>query len=788
MLSAVQKTSNPSAENNKRPAPGVEAIFLTADPEEDPGGSVGQELWRQQSKQGGAVGTGSSTINRNKSASREGRRLSAEKGIAADVNQPDAVISIKQPSERTPVETWENEDETESPPVSWRHPLRKYRSANDVNQEGSEPPSRVSSAATSIRRRSISVTQYTGSSLTDGEDVDPPSRRSSAASIVISLSRPDSPSFHQEILQNGDERPGSPQWQTDEFRRIHSAATTVTLVAKLKTHDNLHPECGTDGSRRSRTRRNSSPIISRSALHQQLEGSAKSRLENELASRTKSSSADTIRRRRRSSAGSIHRGYFMPASRPSSAIALAEAMQPEQSRRSSSASIGALGKVSRPWTPAHSPSGSSRIGPEGSGTPSRNNVMLIRARSQASMAAPLQALNQKVNNILGCAANILDFYHLRPANSKKDMDPRRNERLVKSVAMNKQRLSAMTCQSAQERLARFRRQRAKELRLHSSNTAAHPSIPSQARRLSGRISALKNGTLNTNKLTVKGSANTVGLEACLQPSTSVSGSVTPIKKKGFALLKTLLSNRGTVAVAEAFTGRSLPLPAKVKMSKAIKRNKQVFKMRQSKAQQASNTASANTGPPTLVNFFKRGMQTRSSKKENDRTPIKYETFTDKDRAAAVLLGESDIKMTLVRIIHIQFSFQIKLLKPAIFLYSNFHTGETTEKRYFDIHSFEFETNSKLNSLFFFYFFLCVLGWRVKKQKRGAVTLCRKRARPKYTWPRRTLKCVSEDWPRREVFWIRLYIQHSLLLQHSSSHHSGGRMEMDGDGSMSSREA
>ena len=54
------------------------------------------------------------------------------------------------------------------------------------------------------------------------------------------------------------------------------------------------------------------------------------------------------------------------------------------------------------------------------------------------MAAPLQALNQKVNNILGCASNILDFYHMRP-DIKKEPDPLRAARLLKSKKMNEKK-------------------------------------------------------------------------------------------------------------------------------------------------------------------------------------------------------------------------------------------------------------------------------------------------------------------------------------------------------------
>lgn len=284
------------------------------------------------------------------------------------------------------------------------------------------------------------------------------------------------------------------------------------------------------------------------------------------------------------------------------------------------------------------------------------------------MAAPLQALNAKVSNILGCAANILDFYHVQSDSKKETEDPRRNARLLKSMQMNMQQMPAS--ESAEERLAKFRRLQANERKKEQSlklGRHQHPRpLIGRSKKLS-KLSAQIKAKSEASESIARASSNPVGPSAesgdkvaplRLPPSfaltkdssaTSDGGSATSAstgRSKGIALLKSLMSKRGTVSVAAAFTGKSLPLPAKAKISKAIKRNKSNFKMRLSKQQQQQNAANANQGPPTLVNFFKRGQQ-RGNKKDNEsRAPIKYETFTDKDRAAAVLLGDADIKTTL----------------------------------------------------------------------------------------------------------------------------------------------
>ena len=229
------------------------------------------------------------------------------------------------------------------------------------------------------------------------------------------------------------------------------------------------------------------------------------------------------------------------------------------------------------------------------------------------------------------------------------------------MRMNEKHMPAVSNETAEERLAKFRRQQANDRK--REQLGSHHKRPVLGRskkliRIKNKLEATKNENLEPPPAAATEAADKIvplrlpfGFMSSAKDSSTDAGSTTSAtastgRSKGIALLKSLMANsKGTAAAAAAFTGKKLPLPAKAKISKAIRRNKQNFKMRLSKQQQREQQ-NASQGPPTLVNFFKRGQQRASKSKDESRQPIKYETFTDKDRAAAVLLGDADIKTTL----------------------------------------------------------------------------------------------------------------------------------------------
>jgi hypothetical protein len=149
-----------------------------------------------------------------------------------------------------------------------------------------------------------------------------------------------------------------------------------------------------------------------------------------------------------------------------------------------------------------------------------------------------------------------------------------------------------------------------------------------------------------------GSVLSVSSAVSSQSSGTNSG---PDRQKGIPLLKSMMSKQKTktavaVVAAAAFTPKP-PSITKNRINKVLKMAKTAGMVARRKPinnsgshnQSTQNNQSNNQGPPTLVNFFKRSNRTTNA---DSRIPIKYETFTDKDRAAAVLLGDADIKTTL----------------------------------------------------------------------------------------------------------------------------------------------
>ncbi|XP_032778290.2 uncharacterized protein LOC116917044 [Daphnia magna] len=756
---------------------GVEAIFLSsADADEEGTGGektsiVTQELWRQKHAQ------------QEEEAQRTKKDLSWKKDQQkqqwADASQKqdqprakdDKRVSNKQAAEqRTPGESTssgkrtkqkhqqkhadaeEVEADRQPPSASGRNSLRKTRSVTDVD---GERESQVSSAASSAaarhggRRMSISVAsahhQYSmGSSSRDS------SRRSSAASIVISVSRPDSPLPHL-IQRIGEES------LSIEFLRFRRTATAVHSASKFR-HPHIVVVQAADGTanvkmsgqetaanliRMHKERRNSVPTVPRLDLKEENEkdkGKHKKNKDGSLATSNKrlaDGQQSRRNRRRRSSTGSSIQGFYMPASRPSSAMAAdAATFDPAASRPSSAATIVQLGKLSRPWTPARSPSPVSGAGSANRyGAGSRN---LFRSRTPTSMATPLQALNTKVNNILGCASNILDFYQLRP-DIKKEPDQHRQNRLLKSMKMNEAaKADDKKEETAQSRLIKFRKKagqqadnqrdaklvvksaghqpvaRAAPAETSKRNQKQQANAQKAASKADGRekVVAPQTGKATQepevdeqrtkqeksqrhqkasdkdvsksdtklpmlppsmtatqkafNSLSLKMSKHkktappgnlsvTAGGGSCVSLNSAVSShsSGTNPQTKAMPLLKSMMEKqkaKTTIVAAVAFSAKSSTSSmTKFKIKKVMKMAKTAGLVARRKPintsshnQSTPNNASGQ-GPPTLVNFFKRSNRTNNA---DSRVPIKYETFTDKDRAAAVLLGDADIKTTL----------------------------------------------------------------------------------------------------------------------------------------------
>ncbi len=752
--SPVVKAESDSPVQQAAPA-GVEAIFLSpADAEEGSSGEqTSQELWRPAQGESGPVDKNAESKGEVQSAGKAADHSNQQGGEEEEEEEEEQTADddkvLNKQSGQTPVESDEagkplpgkrtkkstkktkqktkakqqqqqqqqkqpsleaastteealNSTTTtadELPANAGRLPLRKSHSVTDVD---GERESQVSSAASSARgrRMSISVAHYSiASSSRDS------SRRSSAASIVISISRPDSPLPHV-LLQQQEEMLED---NTVEFLRIRKTAATVHMAARFRHTNTLMPEAPKMTSeetaesliRMHKERRCSMPTVPRLNLKGEAENGsagheADNKKEKEKANkRSKDGDQTRRRRRRRSSTGSSIQGFYMPASRPSSAMAGA-AM--DISRPSSSATIIQLGKLSRPWTPARSPSPVSM----GSGNRwgSRN---FFRSRTPTSMAAPLQALNQKVNNILGCASNILDFYQLRP-DIKKEPDPLRAARLLKSKKMNqkppevkmqkkiqslgKKVKESKPADKGKKPTVEIKKETKKEavkkevkpkkktnptlqfVKKHQigkpqedkskKNEITKPKVPSKDEKPVPKLEAPEpppsvrkwpptlgttTNPVSSSNLSVPGNQGSTGPGSTTSSTTSKVNKEKKGKKmksKGIAILKSMMANRTPTVAAAAFVGKPIPLTAKVKINKVMKFT-QMGRTAINKGKSMANNANRdNQGPPTLVNFFKRTNRSNP----DSRVPIKYETFTDKDRAAAVLLGDADIKTTL----------------------------------------------------------------------------------------------------------------------------------------------
>ncbi|KAI9563968.1 hypothetical protein GHT06_007706 [Daphnia sinensis] len=746
---------------------GVEAIFLSsADAEEGTGGEktsvVTQELWRQQHAQQEEE---EAERSKKQHSTKNDKQKQQSADVSQKVDQPkkakdDKRVSNKQAAEQqqTPAESTSSgkrpkqkqqqhaeEFEPDRQPPNGRNSLRKTRSVTDVDGERESQVSSAASSATARRggrRMSISVAAGAHHQYSMGSSSRDSSRRSSAASIVISVSRPDSPLPHL-IQRIGEDT------LSIEFLRFRRTAKVVHSASKFRhPHIVIQAPDGTTNVtmtseetaanliRMHKERRNSMPTVPRLDLKEENEKDSrhkqKRNKDGSLAATNKrlADGQQTRRnRRRRSSTGSSIQGFYMPASRPSSAIAADPAAIEPASRPSSAATIVQLGKLSRPWTPARSPSPASGTGSANRyGAGSRN---FFRSRTPTSMAAPLQALNTKVNNLLGCASNILDFYHLRP-DIKKEPDQRRQNRLLKSMKMNETSKPDKE-ETAQSRLMKFRKKAGqgnpadklketkhvtksavasapaeklaakkqqgtkkpaskennkekvavpkmrtskasqepaneknakqedkktdKDKETSKSNNTKLPTLPASmtaAQKAFGNMSlnpASKNDKTAQGNLTVTaGGGSCISLNSAVSSHSSGANSQT---KGGTPLLKSMLEKqkaKTAVVAAVAFSGKSSTSSmTKFRIKKVMKMAKTAGLVARRKPintsshNQSTQNNTSNQGPPTLVNFFKRSNRTNNA---DSRIPIKYETFTDKDRAAAVLLGDADIKTTL----------------------------------------------------------------------------------------------------------------------------------------------
>ena len=326
------------------------------------------------------------------------------------------------------------------------------------------------------------------------------------------------------------------------------------------------------------------------------------------------------------------------------------------------------------------------------------------------MAAPLQSLNQKVHSILGCATNILDFYNLRPDMKQKQMDPIRAARLVKSQQMiDKKGPDLEKAQARLQRFRKkeARQQNAIQQQQHQKQqhqaeaVLQNMTFGKKIKSITSTAAATadNNSPVSSNRSKLLPSSDRSKVKQPLAPPPPPSSAPvaksnanlppTQINNKGgMAMLKSFMTtnkttkvpsttttktttstnNTGTIAVSNGDTAVSSGAPKLKKLPSTkgmLKRNlQQSYHQRQMKS---ANAAASNSGggggggndgggnasaTPTLVNFFKRS--NRSSQRGNkdgsgaadSRQPVKFETFTDKDRAAAVLLGDADIKTTL----------------------------------------------------------------------------------------------------------------------------------------------
>ena len=528
------------------------------------------------------------------------------------------------------------------------------------------PPSalRKSQSVSDVRRTSLDFScGFRNRRMSTSHVAHEASRRSSMASITISLSRPDSLDSHI-LYEPEDELPFElhpviPELGTNTTTDANQESGRSFLRNSPRSFVRRWSSTGHLKSARN-IRRNSCPgavnhvwKISASALSGTPAKTKASSPRNHLPPISPRSS-----------------GVFLPASRPSSIL---NGISP-----SKKSSISQIGCISRPWTPSTvSPSSGSR-----SWSVHRNPY---HSRTTVSMVAPLQMLNAKVRNILGCTTNILDFYGKQP-----DADPNRNRiratRITQSVKMNRKNIEPAV--QAPKIIHTRSKKEAKRIQRPPSATTNQrkstkkptkpqlyptpqsvPSVPSKPEAPKPEAPKPEAPKPETTK-----PAQAVHQVAAIAPhamapedsapgdsapgdsAPSASVPITPAVANLIKVKWKALASSG-VKVAK----QSVSEPAKLATPwKTVK----VPRMRKSGgANSGGGGGGGTTIDPVVSSLVQTLIRQRNDRSKRNRNnggaggggggggngfiPLcKLEQYTDKDRAAAVLLGDTDIKTTL----------------------------------------------------------------------------------------------------------------------------------------------
>lgn len=512
---------------------------------------------------------------------------------------------------------------------------------------------RKSHSVSDVRRTSLDLTSGIRSRrMSTSHVAHDASRRSSMASITISLSRPDSLDSH--ILYEPPEDPFDlypviPETSSNAQTSLNQESTRSSIRHPIRSPRQPWSSVGPLQSER-HNRRNSCPGAVNPASKSSPSTFFGTSSKNKVVSPKNHLPLNSPR-----SGGNFH-----PASRPSSVL--------NGNISSRKSSIAQIGCISRPWTPTSTspPSGSRNWSVH------RNP---FQNRTAPSMVAPLQVLNAKVRNILGCTNNILDFYGKHP-----DADPNRNRiraaRITQSMKMNRKKIEPVV--AVPRAIRTVSRPRAKGL--------SRPPVASTKDGKSGKKPL-------QSLLKVKSSPNPSATSTPGVPTPSASEFVAPAPNasESEATVSEVPASEAPASegpmpedpVSEDPASEAQPTDAttianliKVKWktlaSSTIKAPKETFneptksntpwksvKMPKTRKSGGGNNAIGVGGvgmiDPVVSTLVQTLMRQRNNQSKRNRTGVvgniflpvsKLEQYTDKDRAAAVLLGDTDIKTTL----------------------------------------------------------------------------------------------------------------------------------------------
>ena len=640
----------------------VEAIFLSPDPEDgvSGGSSKQQELWRQDQENNASAASGGPNRQRSEKSTSTGSAKTTKssaasskasgrgsKGKAATAD-PLSPVSTKR--DRRPQQQSSSTDDRMTSPGSatggsaadsYRNRLRKTRSAMDMVAGVNRWKARPSFTSDAI------VPLYA-------------SRRSSGASITVSLTCPDSPV--PRLIFDGSKESPRPSDATPrrfgnnlrledvlsvQFVKIHQAATTVHSATRLSRP--LRRLVARSQEKQSPRRRGSTPFVPRLNLKNSPSNadspgwrSYPDRLDDD------SELGPAVVTRRASSPSEMNtpRGFFLPASRPSSTLSQHETQQQQQpnkggyvSRKSSITSLQ-LANVSRPWTPAPTPPTGTRL------SPVKNPY---RARSPGLISNPLQSINKQVKIILGCASTILEMY-----NRRVETDARKSP--VKSY--KKEPFKPIVLNDSKRRAAA-------DKQLQPPTVAVDPKARRSAK-------SIVNNVLGPGWKNKKSAPTTPPSRFRSETKATASRLVNTNTNNNVKRSDPRESHRETTRSSGRKTNRAKSTdktPTKEAISTARSEGKSSVKSGgQQQTPQHADTKrkrSMPAPPPSLVTFMKSSKSSSSSNKNktvNGGIPEgvsgcvggiagfnnwpKREQYTDKDRAAAVILGDTDIKTTL----------------------------------------------------------------------------------------------------------------------------------------------